>query len=122
MECKERALQGVVGSPSLEVSQSRGDVALPDVGSGHGGGVLELNLVTFSSLNGSLILIPHLLMAPMALCPPLGRGEGSKKLSRSAAKPRLNIRDLTNNPPTPVSPHGTSKVFKISIFLCQCSS
>ena len=28
---------GVVGLPSLEVSQSRGDVALRDVGSGHGG-------------------------------------------------------------------------------------
>ncbi len=30
-------VQGVVGSPSLEVSQSCGDVALRDVGSGHGG-------------------------------------------------------------------------------------
>ena len=27
----------VVGSPSLEVFQNRGDVALRDVGSGHGG-------------------------------------------------------------------------------------
>ena len=31
---------GVVGSPSLEVFQSHGDVALRDVGSGHGGGGL----------------------------------------------------------------------------------
>ena len=31
------AAQGVEESPSLGVSQSRGDVALRDVGSGHGG-------------------------------------------------------------------------------------
>ena len=30
------AARGVGGSPSLGVSQSRGDVALRDVGSGHG--------------------------------------------------------------------------------------
>jgi len=29
--------QGVVGSPSLKVFQSHGDVALKDVGSGYGG-------------------------------------------------------------------------------------
>ena len=33
-----------MGSPSLEVSQSRGDVALSDVGSGHGGGGLMAEL------------------------------------------------------------------------------
>ena len=47
------------GSSSLGVSQSCGDVALRDVGSGHGGvgwdwdlGILEV----FSSLNDSMIL------------------------------------------------------------------
>jgi len=38
------AAQGVVESPSLEVSQSCGDVALRDVDSGHGGGGLGLDL------------------------------------------------------------------------------
>jgi len=33
-----------VGSPSLEVFQNGGDVALRDVGSGHGGGRLGLDL------------------------------------------------------------------------------
>ena len=47
----------VVGSPSLELFQNRGDVALRDVGSGHGGvglgwgGILEV----FSNLNNSMI-------------------------------------------------------------------
>ena len=31
------AARGVVGSPSMEVFQSHGDVTLRDVGSGHGG-------------------------------------------------------------------------------------
>ena len=35
--CSGTAACGVVWSPSLGVSQSRGDVALRDVGSGHGG-------------------------------------------------------------------------------------
>lgn len=85
-----------------------------------GGVGLGLYLVTFSSLNGSLILIPHLLMAPMAPCLPLGRGEGSKKLSRSTATNLAKYQAPHKQPP--VSPHGTLKVFKISIFLCQRSS
>ena len=43
----------------MEVSQSRGDVALRDVGSGHGGGGLGLALgisEVFSNLNNSTIL------------------------------------------------------------------
>jgi len=36
------AAQGVAESPSLEVSKSCGDVALRDVGSGHGGGGVRL--------------------------------------------------------------------------------
>ena len=47
-----------MGSPSLEVSQSRGDVALRDVGSGHGGDGLGLViLVVFPSLSDSMILM-----------------------------------------------------------------
>ena len=42
-----------MGSPSLEVSQSRGDVALRDVVSGHSGGGLAVglddHLVAFST-------------------------------------------------------------------------
>ena len=48
-----------MGSPSLEVSQSRGDVALRDVGSGHGGGGLRLDwvfLVFYSNYNDSKIV------------------------------------------------------------------
>ena len=44
--------------PSLEGSQSCGDVALRDVGSGHGGGGLGLDLgilVVCSNLNDSVI-------------------------------------------------------------------
>ena len=44
-------------SPSLEVVKNRGDVALRDVVSGHGGGELELDLVIliiFSNLNNSI--------------------------------------------------------------------
>ena len=54
------AAQGVVGSPSLEVFQNCGDVALRDVVSGHGGDGLGLNwmiLVVFASLNDSVIFI-----------------------------------------------------------------
>ena len=43
----------VVDSPSLEVIPHRGDVALRDVGSGHGGGGLGLD---FSKLNDSMTL------------------------------------------------------------------
>ena len=35
LQCSQTA-QGVVGSPSLEVSKNHGDVALRYVGSGHG--------------------------------------------------------------------------------------
>ena len=54
----------VVGSPSLEVFQSCGDVALRDVGSGDSGGGLGLVLgilETFSSPHGSVITttLPH---------------------------------------------------------------
>jgi len=51
------AAQGVVGSPPLEVSQSCGDVALRDIGSGRGGGELGLDwmiLVVFSNHNNSM--------------------------------------------------------------------
>ena len=44
-----------MGSPSLEVSQSRGDVALRDVGSGHGGVDLVI-LEVFSNLHDSMTL------------------------------------------------------------------
>jgi len=46
-------------SPSLEVLKNHGDVALRDVGSGHGGDGLGLDwmvLVVFCNLNGSMIL------------------------------------------------------------------
>ena len=46
-------------SPSLEVPQSRGDVALRDVGSGHGGGGLGSTLgisVVFLNLHDCVIL------------------------------------------------------------------
>jgi len=43
----------VVGSPSLEVLRSRGDVALRNVVIGHGGGGLGISEV-FSSPNGSM--------------------------------------------------------------------
>ena len=49
-----------MGSPSLEVLKNRGDVALRDVVSGHGGNGLALDwmvLVIFSNLNDSMILI-----------------------------------------------------------------
>ena len=44
---------GVVGSLSLEVSKSHGDVALRDVGSGHGGVGLGISEI-FSNLNDSM--------------------------------------------------------------------
>jgi len=46
-----------VGSPSLEGSQSHGDVALRDVGSGHRGvgGLDWMILVVFSNLDDSMI-------------------------------------------------------------------
>ena len=51
--------RGVVGSPSLEVFQNHGDVALRDVVSGHGSGGLGLDLVDlkyiFSNLNDSIL-------------------------------------------------------------------
>ena len=40
--CGGTAALEVLGSPSLEVFQSHGDVALMEVGSGHGGGGLGL--------------------------------------------------------------------------------
>ena len=40
----------VVQSPSLEVLKSRVDVALRDVGSGHGGGGMMVGLDEFSGL------------------------------------------------------------------------
>ena len=47
----------VVRSPSLEVFRNHGDVALRDVGSGHGGAGLGLGILeAFSNLNGSMIL------------------------------------------------------------------
>ena len=49
----------VVESPSLKVFKNHGDVALRDVGSGHGGGALGSDwviLVVFSSLRDSMIL------------------------------------------------------------------
>ena len=54
-----------MGSLSQEVSKSCGDVALRDVGSGHGGGGLGLDLrilEVFSSLNDSVILLFSALM------------------------------------------------------------
>ena len=48
----------VVGSLSLEVFQTHGDVALSDLGSGHGGGGLMVDgiiLVVFSNPNDSLV-------------------------------------------------------------------
>mgnify|MGYP001855906276 CR=1 FL=1 len=54
-----RLLREVMGSPSLEVFRSHGDVALRDVVSGHGGGGLGLDQVIlgiFSNLNDSMIL------------------------------------------------------------------
>ena len=42
-----------VGSPSLGVFQNRGDVALRDVGSGHGVGLGDLEV--FHSFHGSII-------------------------------------------------------------------
>ena len=39
-----------MGSPSLEVSQSRGDVALRDMGGGHGEGGLMVELDDLSGL------------------------------------------------------------------------
>ena len=55
--CSGTAAQGVLGSPSLEVSQSHGDVALRDVGSEHGGvvGLDWMILVVFSNLDDSMI-------------------------------------------------------------------
>ena len=53
------AAQRVMESPSLEVFQNHGDVALGDVVSGHGWGGLGLYLgilVVFSDLNDSMIL------------------------------------------------------------------
>ena len=47
----------VVESPSLKVFKNHGDVALRDVGSGHGGGGLGSDwviLVVFSNLNDSM--------------------------------------------------------------------
>ena len=47
----------VVGSPSLEVFKERGDVALRDVVSGHGGAGLDWMISeAFSNLNDSTIL------------------------------------------------------------------
>ena len=51
-----------MGSSSLEVSKIHGDVALRDVGSGHGGGGLGWGILeVFSNLNSSVIpgSIPH---------------------------------------------------------------
>ena len=48
-----------MGSPPLEVFHNRGDVALRDVGSGHGGAGLQLDWMTLeviSNLNGPMIL------------------------------------------------------------------
>ena len=48
-----------MGSPFVEVFKNCGDVALRDVGSGHGGDGLGLDLgilTVFSSLNDSIIL------------------------------------------------------------------
>ena len=47
-----------MGSPSLEVFQNHGDVALRDVVSGHGGGGMGLDLgilEVFSNINDSVI-------------------------------------------------------------------
>ena len=50
-------MQGVLGSLSLQVFQSHGDVALREVGSGHGGGGLLLGIFeVFPNLNVSMIL------------------------------------------------------------------
>jgi len=66
--CEEKLLQKssdavaqlpkeVVGSPSLEVFKERGDVALRDVVSGHGGVGLDWMISeAFSNLNDSTIL------------------------------------------------------------------
>ena len=54
----------VVGSPSLEVFQNCGDVALRDVSSRHGGEGLGLSLVileVFSNLVDSMILSKYVL-------------------------------------------------------------
>ena len=59
----------VVGPPFLEVFENSGDVALRDVGSGHGGGGLGLDLgilVIFSNLNDSVILsVPMPFLHPL---------------------------------------------------------
>ena len=49
----------VMESPSLEVIKNRGDVALRDVVSGHGGGGVTVGIViivVFSNLNYSMFL------------------------------------------------------------------
>ena len=52
---------GSGGSPSLEVFQSHGDVALMEVGSGHSGGGLGLGILeAFSSLNDSMHVLDEL--------------------------------------------------------------
>ena len=56
--CAGTAAQGGVGSPSLEVFKEGGDVALRDVGSGHSGGGLGLDLgisELFSNIYDSVI-------------------------------------------------------------------
>lgn len=61
-----------VGSPSLGVLQSRGDVTLREVGSEHGGVGQQLDgmfLEVCSNLNGSVTLFP--LTQPA--CQPLGQ-------------------------------------------------
>jgi len=87
---RHRLPREVVESPSLEVFQNRGDVALGDMVSGHGGDGLTLgmmNFVVFSNLNESMgcttrgggtipTLTPQLLLA--ALCP------GSRRRSAAA--------------------------------------
>jgi len=56
-QCSGTAAQGVLGSPSLEACENRGDVALRDVGSGHAGDGLDLLILeVFSNPNDSMNL------------------------------------------------------------------
>ena len=90
-----------MGSPSLEVFQNRGDVALRDVGSGHGGGGLGLDWVileVFPNCNDSMFCGRGMLQ---------GNGEGWHcSLLRSRSTDQSRLQHLLNQPS---QPHGQSQ-------------